>query len=99
MCTLTLIQTLTQHVSGSRKDSSDNEDQRVKGRVSLGELVDLGSGLSGLRGRSETSGLGLVRQSIGAKERELSVTIEQVSMSEVSLQHRAWEEEKPLCSV
>lgn len=53
------ISILTQHVPGSSKDTSDNQDQRVKGWVTLGELVDGGSGLSSVRSLLETGSLSL----------------------------------------
>lgn len=34
-----------QHVTGDGKDTSDNEGERVQGRISLGESVDPSSGL------------------------------------------------------
>lgn len=51
----------TEHVSGSSKDSSDDNDQRVEGGVTLGVLVDGRSGLSSVGSGGETSGLGLSR--------------------------------------
>ena len=52
----------TEHVSGSRKDASDDDQEGVEGGITLGELVDLRSGLAGVRSLSETSGLGLSRK-------------------------------------
>jgi hypothetical protein len=51
----------TEHISGSSKDSSDDNDQRVEGGVALGVLVDGRSGLSSVGSGGETSGLGLSR--------------------------------------
>jgi hypothetical protein len=53
------ISTLTQHVPGSSKDTSDNQDQRIKSWVTLGKLVDGGSGLSSVGSLLETGSLSL----------------------------------------